>query len=290
MTNEELVVLIQSGNDKRRYLEELYNKNRNLICDVANRYGSFAEIDDLIQEGYFGLVKAAESWDKTKGTKFSTYAVNWIRAFINRYIDNNAYVVRIPAYQRAMITKINRVSEAYYKEYAHAPSIQELSVLIDETEALIKAVLHDAVFLSVQSTSEVISPEDESISLEDAIKDPINRYEILENDIQNEQLSSVLWNIVDELKPEEAAVLHRRYEHNKSVEDVAQELGHKPCHVRYVERNAIKALGKGKNRRVLWPFFSDEKIYSISIHYSSYGRFKNTWTSSTEEAVLMAEN
>lgn len=289
MTNEQLVLLIQAGDDNKSNLEELYLRNRNLIASVANRYKGYADFDDLMQEGYFGLVKAAEYWKESRGAKFSSYALLWIRKYINLYIYTNGNVVKIPTPQRTMINKITRVSEAYYKSYAHAPSIWELACMLDTSKEVIEAALHDAIFLEIRSTDAVIPYSENELTLGETIKDPEDKFEDIESKIQNEQLSKVLWDIVDELKPEQSMVLHERYENGRSIEDMAGAMGINQSHVRYIEKSALKALGRGRNKIRLRPFLDDERRYSISIHYSSYGRFKNTWTSAQEEAILMAE-
>ena len=289
MTNEQLVLLIQAGGDNKSNLEELYLRNRNLIASVANRYKGYADFDDLMQEGYFGLVKAAEYWKESRGAKFSSYALLWIRKYINLYIYTNGNVVKIPTPQRTMINKITRVSEAYYKRYAHSPSIKELAWMLDTSKEVIEAALHDAIFLEIRSTDAVIPYSENELTLGETIKDPEDKFEAVEDEIQNEQLSKVLWEIVDELKPEQSMVLHERFERGCSVENLAGALGINQSHVRYIEKSALKALGKGRNRIRLKPFLNDDIIYSISLNYSSFGSFKNTWTSAPEKAVLLAE-
>ncbi|MBR4396474.1 MAG: sigma-70 family RNA polymerase sigma factor, partial [Methanobrevibacter sp.] len=127
MTNEELCLLIQHGSDKKSYMEQLYLQNKGLIAQVAKKYCGYAEIEDLLQEGYFGLLKAAESFDDTKGANFVTHAYEHIRAVIHRYIEDNSNTIRIPSAQRALILKMKRYIDEYVKKYSQRPSVEEMA-------------------------------------------------------------------------------------------------------------------------------------------------------------------
>lgn len=86
MSNEDLVLMIQGNEDKARHLGELYEQNRGAIANIAKRYSEYAEIEDLMQESFFGLSEAAARWDPEAGTKFISYASYWIRAAIISYL------------------------------------------------------------------------------------------------------------------------------------------------------------------------------------------------------------
>ena len=86
MSNEDLVLMIQGNEDKARHLGELYEQNRGAIAIIAKRYSEYAEIEDLMQESFFGLSEAAARWDPGAGANFLTYAGYWIRAAIINYL------------------------------------------------------------------------------------------------------------------------------------------------------------------------------------------------------------
>ena len=86
MSNEELVLMIQRNEDKARHLGELYEQNKGVIAIIAKRYSEYAEIEDLMQESFFGLSEAAARWNPEAGTKFISYASYWIRAAIISYL------------------------------------------------------------------------------------------------------------------------------------------------------------------------------------------------------------
>lgn len=286
MTNEELVLLYQHGDSKQEYIEQLFKQNRKLIASIANSYSYYAEYDDLFQEGYLGLCKAAEMWRDDAGASFSTYACQWIRQHITRYIDNNVNVVRIPAWQCAMIRKMKRAVESFYKDHARTPSANELSRLLGISEKQTKQLLADAIFSDVKSTDEVISLEDDSITIGDTVADPEDKYEQCNEKIQNEQLKIVLWGIVDSLDSEQSKMIHERYEKNRPRKEVAEAIGIPEDKLGLVEAKAFRVLRRPHNMNHLKSFTRDERAYSIGIKCSGCGRFKHTWTSSTEVAVL----
>lgn len=85
MTNEELVALIQAGDHVQDNMGQLYQQNREFIVKIALPYSKSVELEDLVQEAYFGLEKAVQRYDPTTGFKFLTYAEDCIRGTIQRY-------------------------------------------------------------------------------------------------------------------------------------------------------------------------------------------------------------
>lgn len=289
MTNEELCLLIQLGSNKKDYLEELYLKNKNLIAKIANKYRGYGDPEDLIQEGYFGLVNAAETFDGTKGSKFTTHAFQHIRSCIHRYIENNCNLVRIPAKQRALILKMNRLIDEYYKKHNHKPSIDELSGLMELSKEKVVQLVSDSLFMDIKSTNEPLTDDCEGgACLQDYIADENNYYDEVNNKIQNEQLKVILWDIVDSLDSLQSRIIHERYENNLDANEMGSLLNLSASKVRSIEASAMRELRKQKNYRRLRSF-SDERVYSIGLGPCGYSAFNNTWTSCTERAVLFIE-
>ena len=96
MSNEQLVILIQIGEDVAENMERLYFQVRGFIHTIAWRYRGLAELEDLEQEGYLALYPAIDGYDPERGVKFLTYAESWIRQGIVRYIQNRGSCLRIP--------------------------------------------------------------------------------------------------------------------------------------------------------------------------------------------------
>lgn len=88
MTNEQYVMLIKNNINKADNMLQLWQQNRNYIYKLAMKYVGFAEIDDLMQEGYIGLCHAVEHYDPEKSVQFITYATLWVKQVMRRYISN----------------------------------------------------------------------------------------------------------------------------------------------------------------------------------------------------------
>ncbi len=289
MTNEEIVLLYQHSDNKKYYSELLYNQNKKMIYKIAKRYIGYAEIDDLMQEGFIALLDGADKWKEDEGVLFTTYVYKAITSHLRLYIDTNCNVVRIPSHQKARILKMKKVIDSYIKESGSSPGIKELSKLLNLSREDTEQLLSDALFLDVQSTNEVLKDNDNLATLEDTIPDSFNQYEALEDSMENERLKNVLWGIVDKLPPAERQIIHERYENNLSSNSICDVMGITEQSLKNAEARAFRELRKHSNKAKLKPFFNESKLYSISIKYAGYGYFKNTWTSSPEMAVLMCE-
>lgn len=289
MTNEELVLLSRHCDNKSEYLEELYCQNYGLISAIAKRYSGVYELDDLMQESFLGLAEAVESYDPEGGAKFSTYATECIKFHLLNYLRDHGCSVRLPAHLQEKTRKLNKVIDDYYKVHAHEPSKTELAKMLMITQKQTEKLLAYRKLQTVKSLNEVISTDDDSIELADVLPDPVNQYEDADERMQHEQLKKVLWTIVDGLEKKQSEVIRKKYVDCKSGQQIADSMGCTVGNVRTIEHHAMRELRKNRVTKQLRPFFSDEKIYSLSLQYCGHRRFINTWTSAPEQAVLLAE-
>ena len=126
----ELAQRIRQGD--RKALEKLTKANLRFVVSVAKQYQNQGlSLPDLINEGNVGLIKAAEKFDETRGFKFISYAVWWIRQSILQAIAEQSRVVRLPLNQVGSVNKINRVLNKFEQENERHPSIDEISEKID---------------------------------------------------------------------------------------------------------------------------------------------------------------
>ena len=122
----ELAQRIKKGD--RKALERLTKGNLRFVVSVAKQYQNQGlSLADLINEGNLGLLKAAERYDETRGFKFISYAVWWIRQSILQAISEQSRIVRLPLNQVGSMSKINRVLNKFEQENERHPSIEELS-------------------------------------------------------------------------------------------------------------------------------------------------------------------
>ena len=108
MTNEQLVICIQAGEEVADHMAQLWQQNQGIIGKLAEKYSHLAEEEDLKQEGYFGLWEAARRYNPKEGAKFITYASHWIRQKMVRYIHNNG-TVRIPVHENERLMQLSLI-------------------------------------------------------------------------------------------------------------------------------------------------------------------------------------
>ena len=136
----ELAQKIKKGD--RRALERLTRANLRFVVSVAKQYQNQGlSLPDLINEGNVGLIKAAEKFDETRGFKFISYAVWWIRQSILQAIAEQSRIVRLPLNQVGSVNKINRELTKVAKEHARRPSVDEIADRIDLPEDKIEEAM-----------------------------------------------------------------------------------------------------------------------------------------------------
>ena len=129
----ELAQRIRKGDKKA--LERLTKSNLRFVVSVAKQYQNQGlSLPDLINEGNVGLIKAAEKYDETRGFKFISYAVWWIRQSILQAIAEQSRIVRLPLNQLGSMNKINRMLTKFEQENERRPSVDEISEVIDIPE------------------------------------------------------------------------------------------------------------------------------------------------------------
>ena len=122
----ELALLIKKGNQKA--INQLVNSNLRFVISVAKQYaGRGMSVEDLVSEGNIGLIKAAQKWDETRGIKFISYAVWWIRQAILQALAEQARIVRLPLNKIGTINKLNRAFSELEQKHERPPSAEELA-------------------------------------------------------------------------------------------------------------------------------------------------------------------
>ena len=283
-TNEELVTRIQAGEDVTANMEKLYTQNKGLIAKAARHFSGSGEMDDLMQEGYFGLKTAVEQWKVDGGATFANYAYIKIAAAMRRYLDEAGSILRVPVYQIARIAKYQRALSDFRAKYFRDPTAREMARLLGITQSQVVQLKKDAQALKPRSTSEMIGDD---LTLGDTLESPGSEIDDLLDDINREELSKLLWSMVDELEDAEAKVLRLRYKENLTLKESGQELGCSIENVRRMEQKALRKMKAPKNRRRLDPFLSD-RITTMAYH-TSLGSYKTTGISAPEKVILFLE-
>ena len=280
--------MIQNGTDKKKCLEQLYTQNAGMIEKIIKRYQGIEDLDDLRQESFFGIARAAELWKPGKGSSFINYAVFWIKQAVRRYIDDCGGVVRVPVGRRALIGRYQKTVNAYRVQFGRDPSNIELCFALGLSRDQLKDLKKDIHALNVRSTAEIIGGNDEDFTLEDTLAaagDPIG--DIIES-IQAEQLAARVWSEVDSLPPQQAAVIRGRYQGGQTLKGCGAALGVTPEKVRSLEAKAMRELRKPNHTRRLMPFITESSAFSMGISYSGFGAFEH-YGSAQERAMMRVE-
>ena len=184
----ELAQRIREGD--RAALEKLTRANLRFVVSVAKQYQNQGlSLPDLINEGNMGLIKAAEKFDETRGFKFISYAVWWIRQSILQALAEQSRIVRLPLNQVGSLNKINKAFSRFEQENERKPTAEELSNVLDIPEDKIADTLRvsgrhvsvDAPFVSGEENSllDVLEntdlPHTDSILIKESLSKEISR-------------------------------------------------------------------------------------------------------------------
>ena len=170
--DEEVELAIRIKNGDRRALEKLTRANLRFVVSVAKQYQNQGmTLPDLINEGNVGLIKAAERFDETRGFKFISYAVWWIRQAILQALAEQARIVRLPLNKIGTINKINRAFSELEQKLERPPSAEELAELLDVSVNDVKQ--------SLQSNGRHLSMD---APLSDGDESSSSLYDVLPND------------------------------------------------------------------------------------------------------------
>src|SRR6195952_5136304 len=138
----DLKMIVRDGGRARNHL---LVANLRLVVSLAKRYtGRGMPLLDLIQEGNLGLIHALEKFDYTKGFKFSTYAIWWVRQGITRAIADQARTIRIPVHMNVVINKLGRIRRKLLEDLGREPTLEELAKEMDTTPGKVRELQHYA--------------------------------------------------------------------------------------------------------------------------------------------------
>lgn len=244
----ELAQRIRKGDKKA--LERLTRANLRFVVSVAKQYQTQGiGLPDLINEGNMGLIKAAKRFDETRGFKFISYAVWWIRQSILQAIAAQGRLIRLPANQIGVVNKITRILNKFEQENERIPNIDELAHEVDLSEEHIE----EALSLSFRQVS-MDSPfkDDDGISLLDVM--PSTNVPSTDKSLVDESLKEEISRALKILSEREQEVLCAYYgigQLEMSLEEIGDKFGLSRERVRQIKEKAIRNLRKAGNNKTL---------------------------------------
>ena len=248
----DLAKKIRSGDKAAR--EKLVLSHLRFVVSVAKQYQNHGlTLGDLINEGNVCLIKAAECFDETKGFKFISYAVWWIRQSILQAIAENARLIRLPLNKISTINKVNRCFVALEQEYQREPTEEEIADKMEITAAEVKENLKIAT--KPVSMDAPLTTDEESVSLYDIYVAPDPTIQGPESSLTQDSLKKDIERSFSTLSAREAAILSMYYGLNgymaMSLEEIGTKLGLTSERVRQVKTKAIRKLKEVKNNKRL---------------------------------------
>ncbi len=246
----ELAIRIKSGDQEA--LEILTKSNLRFVVSVAKQYQNHGlTLSDLINEGNMGLIKAGKKFDETKGFKFISYAVWWIRQSIMQAIVEQSRMVRLPLNKIDSYQKINKILVKFLQENQRDPSAAEIAELAGLKEKDVREILKiNARHVSMDAP---INADDSESPMIDLITDKNTKDPDL--DLINESLRDDVQNALSFLKKREADILRHYFglEQNRalSLEEIGQKFDLTRERVRQIKERAIRRLRKSSNSKEL---------------------------------------
>ena len=235
---QELLIKAKSGDEQAK--QQLILSNLRLVVNIAKNYSNKGlGFIDLISEGNFGLIHAIDKFDYTKGYRFSTYAVWWIKQAVTKAIISKGREIRIPSYKHDILNKVNKFIMGYITEYSSYPSIDSFAQGTGLEEKKIQKVM-----LEFQDMLSLNASIGDDIYLEDTISQADE--ESLENKVLGEIAKEEINAILGLLKPREKDILTLRYglfgQEIHTLEEVGKKFNITRERVRQIEKKTLDKL------------------------------------------------
>ena len=241
----------KGGKEGELAKEKLVKANLRFVVSVAKQYQHQGlGLTDLIDEGNIGLVKAAEKFDETRGFKFISYAVWWIRQSILQAIAEQSRIVRLPLNQVGALSKINSEISKFEQKNQRRPSVQELSSLTNIDEAkLDQTIKADNHHMSIDAPFQ----EDDDNSMADVLASGEDSRADKQVDYESmaKELNTVLSNV---LKDREITIVKECFGigcHEKGLEEIGDQLGLTRERVRQIREKSIVKLRESGYAKLL---------------------------------------
>jgi RNA polymerase primary sigma factor len=249
--DEEVALAQRIKQGDREALEKLTKSNLRFVVSVSKQYQNQGlSLPDLINEGNLGLIKAAQRFDETRGFKFISYAVWWIRQSILQALAEQSRIVRLPLNKIGSINKINKAYAKLEQEFEREPNSEEIADMLEITETEVKESLKNSG-RHISMDAPLVQDEDNTM------------YDVLRNDdgptpetqLMYESLKKEIDRAISTLTPREADVIRLYFGLNQTHPMTLEEIGEKfdltRERVRQIKEKAIRRLKHTSRSKIL---------------------------------------
>ena len=244
---DQLYARIKQGD--QRALDRLTKANLRFVVSVAKQYQHQGlSLSDLINEGNLGLIKAAQRFDETKGFKFISYAVWWIRQSILQALAEQGRLVRLPQNKIGTYNKANKAYMAFEQEHEREPSTEELSEILEMSETEI-----NNIFQSNTRHTSLDAPVHEAEDV--AMGDLLEGSDDTDEDVMKDSLREEIRRVLKSLSPREAEIVNAYFgldgENGVTIEQIGMKYDLTKERIRQIKERAIKRLQKARYSNAL---------------------------------------
>ncbi len=240
---KELAHRIAQGDPAAR--DRMVRANLRLVVNIARNYaGKGLPLQDLIEEGNLGLLRAVEGFDPSMNTRFSTYASYWIRQSIKRALINSAKAIRIPAYMVELLSKWRRARMELEDALGRTPTAEEIAKHLGVSKKKL-AIIQQAIEV-YDAIAQTEQTDEDGVPLGDIVTDERTRspdVELADADVLQKALE-----LLDELDEREATVIKMRYglgEYEpRTLKEIGEALGLTRERVRQIERETLHKIAQ----------------------------------------------
>lgn len=239
----ELARLIEQGDVRAR--DRMVRANLRLVVNIARGYvGKGLSLQDLIEEGNLGLLRAVEGFDPDMGTRFSTYASYWIKQSIKRALINSAKTIRIPAYMVELLSKWRRGSARLNEELGRTPTAEEIARVLGVPKKKL-SIIKKAI--QVYNSAPQSDQTDAGWSLGEMVMD--ERLKAPDEELLDHDVMATVLELLETLESREATVLRMRFglgmPQSHTLKEIGTQLGLTRERVRQIETEALAKLADG---------------------------------------------